>query len=667
MIRVKALSSSKGVIEIYDFIGESFFSQGVTPKRISRELKELGNISELEVRINCPGGSVFDGMAIYNLIKQHKARVTVYVDGMALSMGSVIAMVGDEIIMPANAMMMIHNPWSLAVGDANELEHAADVLRKIEAQIRDIYSERTGNDPDAILEMMNEETWMTGTEAAEMGFADQVDHELEIAACADLDKMKFKNAPDLEAFTLPEDSGASMKPEEHQTMPTKANAPAEPGASPKIDPPAPPVLDEEEITQQALAREATRQARIRELFGAHTADNRELLDTCLQDQACTPESASEKLLAKLGENAPPIGTEIEGGPDARDKFVTGVVAALGSRIGLEKRDRANEFSGMRLTSIARACLKAQGVSITGLSDYDIAGKIMALSTSDFPLITANIANKVLLAAFEEVPKIWSKVAKVGEVPDFKTNHRLTLGSFGKLLPKLPGGEYKHGKFGERDALIKADTKGLMVNLTREMVINDDLGAFSSILQMLGLAAGRTVNADVIAAFAGNAPDGTALFHTDHNNLAGSGAVIGLATIGAGKTAMLKQKDIDGNAVIGQRPSLLMVPAALEDEAMTFVTSETDPSQANSKKPNIYRGTLEVVSDPELDEQSATAWYLLANPMLMPVVEVDFLDGNQTPFVDDNVDFGTDSLQHKVRYDYGTAGVEFRGGWKNPGQ
>lgn len=672
-VRVYGAGNKRGVIEIYTFIGEGFFSSGVTPKSVSRELKELGDITQLDVHINSPGGSVFDGMAIYNIIKRHPANVTVFIDGLAASMASVIAMVGDEIVMPENTLMMIHDPWSIAVGNADDLEAEADLLRKITGQIADIYTDRSESDRDDILQWMKDETWMTGAEAVERGFADTLEDEVQIAACIDLDQMNFKNAPDLSALNQPAPSGATSV-EAEETMPTKTkpNAPKATGAPiPETDPGNQPEVDEGAIRKQALADEKKRQADIRQMFAPHREANQELLDACLEDQECTAEAASKKLLAALGQSSQPVGSGIEAGADAHDKFIAGASSALYARARVGQREAGNEYNGMRLADMVRRCLATAGHSVSGMSDDAVARAMFSpkygMGTSDFPLLTSNLANKVLLKAFEEVPQIWPLIANVGEVSDFKVNTRLTRGSFGNLQVKQELGEYKRAYFGEDSATIQAATKGLIATLSRPMIVNDDLGAFVDILRMLGAAAGRTVNADVLSVLiSGNAPDGTALFHADHSNLAGSGAAISGASVSAGKAAMRKQKDIDDNAYLDIMAELLVVPVALESEAKTFVASETDPSKSNSKVPNIHRNTLEVISHPILDAASATAWYLLANPNQAPVVEVAFLDGNQTPFTEENINFETDAIDHKVRFDYGTAGREYRGGWKNPG-
>src|SRR3990167_5198523 len=132
--KMKALADGEAEILIYEFIGEDFWSgRGMDAKRFSDELKALGDINKIIVRINSPGGDVFDGNTIYNILKAHKAQVEVRIDGIAASIASVIAMAGDKIIMPENAMMMIHNPWGFAAADAVALGFADEMIESVKA------------------------------------------------------------------------------------------------------------------------------------------------------------------------------------------------------------------------------------------------------------------------------------------------------------------------------------------------------------------------------------------------------------------------------------------------------------------------------------------------------------------------------------------------------
>lgn len=168
-IRVRALGPDTAEILIYDVIGFE-----LTAKDFAQQVKDLGDVSEINVRINSPGGDVFDGMTIYNILRSHPARIIVDVDGMAASIASVIAMAGDEIRMAKSSMMMIHSAWGVVVGDAEDMATMAAVLVKLDGQIADVYAQRSRNSSQRMLEIMAAETFLTADEAVAAGLADSV-------------------------------------------------------------------------------------------------------------------------------------------------------------------------------------------------------------------------------------------------------------------------------------------------------------------------------------------------------------------------------------------------------------------------------------------------------------------------------------------------------------
>ena len=188
-IKVK---NKKAEIFIYEDIGESWLG-GLSAKRFNDELNAIGKMDTINVRINSDGGSVFDGVAIQNSLRKNSARVEVDIDGIAASIASIIAMAGDEIRIADNGFMMIHDPWIVAGGGADDLRKTADLLVKVRDTLVDTYVRRTGVDADTVSELMAAETWMDSTEAKELGFVDTVTGELAMAAHIDI--KKFKNPP----------------------------------------------------------------------------------------------------------------------------------------------------------------------------------------------------------------------------------------------------------------------------------------------------------------------------------------------------------------------------------------------------------------------------------------------------------------------------------------
>lgn len=164
---------NRATIDILDFIGEDFFGEGITPRRISGALRSIGAETDVTVRINSPGGSVADGTAIYNMLAAHKGHVRVEVIGVAASIASVIAMAGDEIVMDLGALLFVHNAWTIGIGNAEDMRAIADELDIFDGAITDVYAERTGTDRGRIAELMAADTWLDGDTAVREGFADR--------------------------------------------------------------------------------------------------------------------------------------------------------------------------------------------------------------------------------------------------------------------------------------------------------------------------------------------------------------------------------------------------------------------------------------------------------------------------------------------------------------
>lgn len=197
-IKAQADSDETEVV-VYDEIGY----WGVTAAQFIREFKSIPAQNSIKLRINSPGGDVFDGLAIYNVIARHEGKVTATIDGLAASAASVIAMAANQIVMPENAFMMIHDPWGVSIGNADELRDMAEVLDKIKAGLVSTYVNRSGQSAEKISELMSAETWLTAAEAKELGLADEVAPAMKVAAS--YSRGRFQNLP--AGFTEQDDRG----------------------------------------------------------------------------------------------------------------------------------------------------------------------------------------------------------------------------------------------------------------------------------------------------------------------------------------------------------------------------------------------------------------------------------------------------------------------------
>lgn len=191
---IKAKGNSEAEILIYEDVGEGWFG-GVTAKQFAEDLKALGKVDTINLRINSAGGDVFDGLSIYRRLVDHPAKVITHIDGLAASIASVIAMAGNEIRISESGFLMIHNAWGVAIGTSDEMMTMAGLLETTTSAIADVYTARTKNKRDAVKGWMDQETWFTGADAVKEGFADSVVANLRVSARLNNEKHKFKHAP----------------------------------------------------------------------------------------------------------------------------------------------------------------------------------------------------------------------------------------------------------------------------------------------------------------------------------------------------------------------------------------------------------------------------------------------------------------------------------------
>lgn len=213
--RAAADEPTVGELLLYGIISStSWWGDEVTPKQFKQELDALGEVSELRVFINSDGGDVFAGQAIHSMLQRHSARVIVYVDGLAASIASVIAMAGDVVRMPRNAMMMVHEPWTWGYGNAADFRKLADTLDQVKESLVAAYQSKTNLTREEIMDLLAAETWMTAEEAVEKGFADEIEETKKVAALVNggqlevngqtFDLARYRNPPRL-AFLPPAD------------------------------------------------------------------------------------------------------------------------------------------------------------------------------------------------------------------------------------------------------------------------------------------------------------------------------------------------------------------------------------------------------------------------------------------------------------------------------
>lgn len=208
-VKMQASDDGKSAeLLVYGVVGFDPWDEAVTLASFARQLRDMGEVEAIDVRINSPGGDVFEGVAIGNLLTQHKARKRVYIDGLAASIASVIAMSGDEIHIAENGSMMIHNAWGISIGDHRDMLETAELLERLDGQIARTYAARSGRKDATFLALMAKETWFTGQEAVDAKLATKVMPAKKAAAMAEFDLSGYRNAPTIEPVARDEGTEA---------------------------------------------------------------------------------------------------------------------------------------------------------------------------------------------------------------------------------------------------------------------------------------------------------------------------------------------------------------------------------------------------------------------------------------------------------------------------
>jgi len=358
------------------------------------------------------------------------------------------------------------------------------------------------------------------------------------------------------------------------------------------------------------------------------------------------------------------------GREFADKLIKeGVDLAVARERALNKEltDGGSHFRGMSLIELSREFLPDRG---SKLSKVQVAERALH-STSDFPTILANVVNKTLRGSYEEAPQTFRPLVREASAPDFKNLSRAQLGEAPKLEKVGEHGEFERGTIGEGGEEYRLETFGKVVGVTRQVLINDDMSAFTRIPQALGYQAANLESDLVWGEITGNrvlSTTGQPLFSAAHGNL-GTGAASALdadtlTSLAAARLRMRKQTGLDGETKLNIMPFYLIVPPELETEADKIVSS-ISPEQAG--KVNPFQGLQKIV-EPRLSDAVAgeTAWYLAANIGQVDMIEIAYLDGVRGPTIETRNGFDIDGLEIKARMDVGARALDFRGLDKSEG-
>lgn len=660
---IRALAAGRVEIFLYDVIG----GWGITAQQFVSDCKEAGvfEASAIDLHIHSPGGDVMQGFAIFNTLSRLKAKLDIWVDGVAASMASmIVCLPGATVHMPENAWLMVHKPWGGIAGDSDDMRDYAAWLDRNEALMLSAYMNKTGLGQEELEAMLKAETWLNGAEAVEKGFADTLEPELQAAACVNQNKLKdYLNMPEQinNLFGPRAEAPASQPKPAQNPAPQAANNP------PAQQPAQQPLAGNIDITalaaqlqQQMQAANTERVSAVSAVFDAFPAFG-SLKAECITDISCSVEQARTKLL-----NALAAGTTPSAGPaaihiHAGNGNIVGdsIRAAVMNRAGYAQAEKDNAYNGYTLRELARASLVDRGIGISGVGTAQaMVGLAFTHSSSDFGNILMDVAHKAALLGWDEASETFEQWTRKGTLTDFKTAHRVGLESLASLRKVRAGAEYKYVTIKDRGEPIALATYGELFSIDRQTIINDDLDMLTRIPQAMGLAARATVGDLVWAVLTSNPKmsDGKPLFHADHGNLVA--ADLSIEGLDTARKAMLLQKS--GDRRLNIRPAYMLTPVAIESRANQLIKSASVPgADANSGIVNPIQNFVTVASEARLDDSSPTDYYLTA-AQGRDTIEVAYLDGIDTPYLEQQQGFTVDGAAFKVRIDAGVAPLDWRG-------
>ncbi|MDX7852982.1 ClpP-like prohead protease/major capsid protein fusion protein [Aeromonas caviae] len=661
---ISALSGAVPTVEIYiyDVIGY----WGVSAQQFISDCKAAGvfDAKQLNIHIHSPGGDIMDGFAIYNTLARLTCKIDIWNDGLAASMASVILCLPNATVhMPSNAWVMIHKPWSGTVGNADDLRDMADWLDRNEALLLNAYEKKTGKTREELAALLSADTWLDGPQAKELGFVDVLEEPILAAAYVNENKMNdFTNMP-TQARAL---FGAKATAGQPPASAAPASVTTQSAAAPS----------QAEVLAAFKQAEQGRRNEIQDLFALTGGRFPELMAECLGDMDVTPAQTKEKIKAALGK---PAGEAGPTGPAAHIHVGNGnligdsIRASLLARCGHATAEGDNRYGGYSLRELARASLDGRGIQTGGHSPMAYVGMAFTHTSSDFGKILLDVANKSVLEGWENAEETFDKWTRKGTLSDFKVASRIGLSDIPSLRKVREGAEYKHVTLSDTGATIQLATYGELFAITRQAIINDDLDMLTRVPALFGAAARGTIGDLVYAVLTGNVkmPDNKTLFHADHKNLlTGADAAMGIKGLSAAKTLMRGQRAVGADDKPGRalniRPGYALVPIELEDTALQLINSTSVPgADANSGIANPIKGFVDVIGEPRLSDASTEAWYLAAKGG--DTIEVAYLDGQDTPWIEQQEGFTVDGVTTKVRIDAGVSALDYRGLVKSVGK
>ncbi len=715
---IRAKGPARAELRIYGDIGQSWDAEESNDAKTVVEA--LGQLrGDLDVRINSFGGSVADGLAIFNALRRYSGAVSTHIDGVAYSIASLIAMAGRSVAIAENAMLMVHAPWGAAIGNAMELREMADILDKHAEAMLSSYLRDGGPDADTVRGWLTDgqDHYFTAAEAVELGLADAISDAqptLQIAAMLRDSARQYhppaamSRSPEVRTMTDTATQGGSLgTPDDVLTSHSKTVQAA---------------------VDKGIKAEAARRSAVAGVFaGFYDADPLNpvtaLHDECLDDVKCDELSARRRLMALLAAKsadpvispvqygaehgyAPPprasahLGGAMLPGRDVVEKRAQGIEAALRIKAGMEKdrakieQERRGEFLSLSLIDIMAQELRARGIGAHG-SREDIARRyvnampIMAAgpshTTDHLPAVLGNIANLSAMEGWNAANESWQVWTQSGSLTNYQTHTRANVALLDKLTKMLEGAQWEYGDMADVKQRITGYFYGLKYGLSLQSIVNDDLGELARQMQAWGEAANATVGdvvfATILTAGSGGYgqtmdEDSTLLFHANHTNYvaSGSGAAPSETTLNTARAAMIAKNDPNGRKVAAV-PRYLIHGPSLYATVLKVLNSQDLQSVTvdGSTGATVLTGSINSARSMNLipveeyrittSAPATTAWLLAA---ARRTVEVAGVGGPVMPRVEQSAVSNIPGIEYQMWCPFGVAALDYRGLYLNYG-
>ena len=594
----------------------------------------------IHLRINSGGGSVFQTIALYNVLRGLGKRITATVDGVAASAASLLLMAGDERAMADNAFVMVHSARGGVYGTATDLQSYIDLLERVDAAMVRIYAGRSGQSETAIRELLARDSWLDATESKEAGFVDTITgtsnerpavrpksqvSNREPIDTLDLQtvqrqvetlELSLSGASDMtiaaETDTPPPDSNADPKAGRIEAYRRQAAVDQCLSPYPKL---AAQALEEDwdEGRIKAEANVANiRGSRARGPIvtggGAPHVDNGQLLEATLLMKSGLGTVAEKEF-------KPPV---LEGAHKMRGRSCLELARWSLEANGIEAPSDRNDLIRMALCDGRFQPPRADGTTMHNLSTA-----------------LGNTLRRALIAAYQEAPRSWAGFAAIKDADDFRLHTSIRPSFISSLTELGAGGEIEHGDLAESTISHKLKTYASMATISREDVVNDNLNIFNELAPAMGIAWSRTVN-DV--AWEAVMDSSTHFTSARGNLLEGAGSALSATSLENAIKAIRLQRDGENND-LDLQPAVLAVCPELEVTARALLESiEVNRTGDNSPTGNALRNSLSLAVESRLSNTSkfstasTTAWFVFCGPITVPVI-VSFLGGQQAPNVE----------------------------------